>query len=77
MHRNTEVAVNCPVCNHNQKEINLAPNDKFAWQCDNCQAVIEGDTVHPLQESAIFCLPRNGKGNICTGFGGGAGAIFP
>jgi hypothetical protein len=73
--RNTSQTVNCPVCNHVQTEINLSPDDKFAWFCQGCHALIENDRPHLLQQIARFCFPRNGGGNVCTGFGGLPGEI--
>lgn len=74
--RNQEQTVNCPVCDHIQIEPNLAVGDKFAWQCKQCEAIIEGDKPHPLQHIARFCFPHGGGGNVCTGFGGLAGEVF-
>jgi len=67
-----ETTVTCPRCQHKQIE-KRAPDDKFAWICKNCEAAIEGDKLHLLQEDAVFTGPR---GNVCTGFGGKPGQLY-
>ena len=75
MNRNQSDVVLCPNCDHMQMEINLSQGDKFAWKCEQCEAIIEDGQLHPLQAQARFCWPRRGGGNVCTGFGGQAGEV--
>lgn len=63
----------CPVCTNIQSETR-PEGDKYAWLCKRCEAVIEGNEPHILQEKARF-IARVG-GNVCTGFGGMRGQIF-
>jgi hypothetical protein len=74
LHRNHLEEVICPNCHHVQWEYNLTEGDKFAWLCKNCKAAVEGNQLHLLQEIASFTGKEGG--NVCTGFGGRAGAIW-
>lgn len=42
----------CNACSHLQYE--PKKSGKFAWRCDKCRAINEGNKVHLLQNTANF-----------------------